>query len=77
MQGVLAVILLLHEKIFCVEDDELYARMLTHMLSLNPAFKVIAWKSGKELLHQLHASPDVVTLDLHLPDIAGIELMGK
>ena len=65
------------KKIFCVEDDELFARMLTHKLSLNLDFEVIAQKSGKELLHQLHASPDVVTLDLHLPAIAGIKLMGK
>lgn len=63
------------KKIFCVEDDELFARMLTHKLSLNPDFEVIACRSGQDLLNQLNASPDVVTLDLNLPDIEGIELM--
>lgn len=63
------------KKIFCVEDDELFARMLTHKLSLNLDFEVIACRSGQDLLYQLNASPDVVTLDLNLPDIEGIELM--
>jgi DNA-binding NtrC family response regulator len=65
------------KKIFCVEDDELFARMLTHKLSLNPDFEVSAYKSGKDLLNQLNDFPDVVTLDLNLPDIEGIELMEK
>lgn len=65
------------KRIFCVEDDELFARMLTHKLSLNPDFQVSAYKSGKDLLNQLNHYPDVVTLDLNLPDIEGIELMER
>lgn len=65
------------KKIFCVEDDELFARMLTHKLSLNPDFEVSTCRNGKDLLNQLHASPDVITLDLNLPDIEGAELMEK
>lgn len=65
------------KKIFCVEDDELFARMLTHKLSLNPDFEVVTCRSGNDFLKEMGVSPDVVTLDLNLPDIEGAELMEK
>lgn len=63
------------KKIFCVEDDELYQRMLKHRLSLNPEFEVTSFSNGADLLKQLNKEPDVVTLDLNLPDVAGLSLM--
>jgi two-component system, NtrC family, response regulator AtoC len=65
------------KRIFCVEDDELYKRMLNHKLSLNPEFEVHTFLTGKELLERIDQDPDVVTLDLNLPDIDGIELMAQ
>ena len=63
------------KKIFCVEDDELFQRMINHKLSLNPEFEVTSFMNGNDLLGQIMLEPDVVTLDLNLPDISGLELM--
>jgi two-component system response regulator AtoC len=65
------------KKIFCVEDDELFIRMLKYKLSLNPEFEIKTFLTGKELLSKIHEEPDVVTLDLNLPDIDGVSLMEK
>ncbi|MCU0370348.1 MAG: sigma-54 dependent transcriptional regulator [Bacteroidales bacterium] len=64
-------------KIFVVEDNEWYNRLLVHHLNMNPDFEVSSFLSGKELLNHLHESPDIITLDYRLPDIKGSELLKK
>ncbi len=64
-------------KIFVVEDNEWYNRLLVHHLNMNPDFEVKSYLSGKELLNNLHDSPDIITLDYRLPDIKGTELLKK
>ena len=66
-----------HIKIFVVEDNEWYNRLLVHHLNMNPDFEVKSFLSGKELLNHLHESPDIITLDYRLPDIKGSELLRK
>nr|WP_320023559.1 sigma-54 dependent transcriptional regulator [uncultured Draconibacterium sp.] len=62
-------------KIFVVEDDEWYRRLLVHNLSMNPDYEVKAFGTGKECLNNLHELPDVVTLDYRLPDMKGLEVL--
>ncbi|WP_297099482.1 sigma-54 dependent transcriptional regulator [uncultured Draconibacterium sp.] len=62
-------------KIFVVEDDEWYRRLLVHNLSLNPDYEIQAFGTGKECLSNLHELPDVVTLDYRLPDMKGLEVL--
>src|SRR6188508_2861181 len=64
-------------KIFIVEDDEWYGKMLEYTFKLNPDDQVIRYSSGKEFLKRLDEQPDVVTLDFHLPDSDGAELLKK
>lgn len=64
-------------KIFIVEDDEFYANMLKYHLSLNPDHAVEMYHSGKDILNNLHKKPDLITLDYHLPDTNGKELLKK
>lgn len=66
-----------HFRIFVVEDDDWYNRFLVHHLSMNPEFEVKGFKSGMELLKNLHESPDMITLDFRLPDIKGNDLLRK
>jgi DNA-binding NtrC family response regulator len=61
--------------IFCVEDDEFYAAMLHHKLSLNPDYKVSTFNDAKSLLDKISDFPDIVTLDYQLPDMDGAELL--
>ena len=64
-------------KIFLVEDDEFYGKLLRHHLSLNPDYDVEVYTSGKELLENIYKRPDVISLDYSLPDISGAELLRK
>jgi two-component system, NtrC family, response regulator AtoC len=62
-------------KIFVVEDDEWYSRLLVHTLSLNPDFEIQSFGTGKDCLANLHQEPDIITLDYRLPDMKGLEVL--
>ena len=62
-------------KIFVVEDDEWYSRLLVHTLSLNPDYEIQAFGNGKDCLSNLHQQPDIITLDYRLPDMKGLEVL--
>ncbi len=62
-------------KIFVVEDNEWYNKLLVHNLSLNPDFDIESYTNGAECIKNLNHQPDVVTLDYRLPDMKGIEVL--
>jgi two-component system response regulator AtoC len=62
-------------KIFVVEDDEWYNRLLVHTLSLNPDYEIQSFTTGKDCLDNLHQEPDIITLDYRLPDTKGLEVL--
>ena len=62
-------------KIFVVEDDEWYNRLLVHTLSLNPDYEIQSFTTGKDCLDNLHQEPDIITLDYRLPDMKGLEVL--
>jgi len=62
-------------KIFVVEDDEWYRRLLVHNLSLNPDYEIQAFENGKDCLASLDEHPDLITLDYRLPDMKGLEVL--
>ena len=62
-------------KIFVIEDDEWYSRLLVHTLSLNPDFEIHSFSTGKDCLANLYQEPDVITLDYRLPDMKGLEVL--
>ncbi len=64
-------------KIFVVEDDDWYNRLLVHHLSLNPDYQVISFTNGKDCIDNLNKEPDVVTLDYRLPDMKGLDVLKK
>lgn len=64
-------------KIFVVEDDEWYRRLLEYNLSLDPEFEVLAFPDAKSCLAQLHERPDLITLDYRLPDMKGTEALRR
>jgi two-component system response regulator AtoC len=66
-----------HLRIFVVEDNEWYNRLLVHTLSLNPDYEVKSFFNAGDLLKSLHESPDIVTLDYRLPDISGLEVLKR
>ncbi len=64
-------------RIFIIEDDEMYGKVLRHQLSLNPENEVSLFQSGKEFLKHLHQKPDLITLDYSLPDMTGQEVLKR
>jgi DNA-binding NtrC family response regulator len=64
-------------KIFVVEDNEWYNRLLVHTLSLNVDYEVKSFHNAGDFLNSLHELPDVVTLDYRLPDMNGLDLLKK
>jgi two-component system, NtrC family, response regulator AtoC len=64
-------------KIFVVEDNDWYNRLLVHTLSLNPDYEIKSFVNGGDFLTCLHESPDIVTLDYRLPDMTGLELLKR
>lgn len=62
-------------KVFVVEDNEWYNRLLVHTLSLNPDYEVTGFFNGKDCINRLNDVPDVITLDYRLPDMSGLEVL--
>lgn len=67
----------MHYKIFVVDDNPLFVRVVQKTLQDNPEFDVCAIPTGRELLKRLEERPDIITLDYTLPDSNGKELLEK
>lgn len=64
-------------KIFVVEDNEWYNKLLVYTLSLNPDYEVTGFFNARDFLNSLNESPDIVTLDYRLPDSTGLEILKR
>lgn len=62
-------------RIFIAEDDIIFAKMLSHHLSLNPEYEVEIFPDGKNLIKNLYRNPSLISLDYHLPDMTGLEAL--
>jgi two-component system, NtrC family, response regulator AtoC len=62
-------------KIYVVEDNDWYNRLLVHTLSLNPDYEVKSFFNGRDFLAAMKEPPDIVTLDYRLPDMTGGDLL--
>lgn len=56
-------------KVWCVEDDPVYAKFLEYGLRQNTNHNVTLFQSGKEFIQSFPEDVDVVTLDYRLPDV--------
>ncbi|PIQ22858.1 MAG: regulator, partial [Cytophagales bacterium CG18_big_fil_WC_8_21_14_2_50_42_9] len=62
-------------KIFVVEDDIWYCKLLEYHLSLNPDYEIKKMHSAQECLSHLYENPAIITLDYSLPDKNGVALL--
>ncbi|MBC7652079.1 MAG: sigma-54-dependent Fis family transcriptional regulator [Deinococcales bacterium] len=63
--------------IFMVEDDKWYGEMLQYHISLNPDYTVTLFETAKDCLSKLYLQPDLITIDISLPDMNGDKLYQK
>ena len=64
-------------RIFLVEDDPVYQKMVRYILEMDPDHEVFAFSTGQECLANLQLEPDVISLDYSLPDMSGAEVLRK
>lgn len=64
-------------KIFVVEDDKFYNKLIEHHLKLNPDFEIQTFYNGQDLLDKLSDNPDIISLDFSLPDMTGHDVLAK
>ena len=64
-------------RIFVVDDDRHYARMISYHLDKNPEYDVSVFAEGQEVLNKLDEQPHLVVLDIMMPGIGGIETLRR
>lgn len=62
-------------KIFVVEDDPVYMKLVQYVAELNPDHVVKTFSTGKDCLDHLHENPALITLDYSLPDSTGEDVL--
>lgn len=64
-------------RIFVVEDDPIYQRMIKYLMEFDPDHEVYVFSTGQECLQQLDKQPNIISLDYSLPDMTGEEVLRK
>lgn len=62
-------------KIFVVDDNTLFLKVLCKTLELNEMYDVVPISSGNECIERLNEQPNIVSLDYTLPDYNGKEVL--
>lgn len=63
--------------IFIVDDEESILKMLSHWVKNQWGYNVKTFTNGTDALNAVSENPDLVLLDIMLPDINGNEVLGK
>ncbi|MEL6672292.1 MAG: sigma-54 dependent transcriptional regulator [Bacteroidota bacterium] len=62
-------------KVFIVEDDLIFGKVLQRALEQQDNFDVKVFQSGQDFISNLHQNPDIVSIDYNLPDMNGLEIL--
>lgn len=62
-------------RIYIVDDDRHYARMLSYRLDKNANYEVKVFHGGEEVLKNLDEKPDLMLLDIMMPGVDGVEVL--
>jgi len=67
----------LNKLVFIIDDEESILKMLVHWLKHQWGYNVRSFTKGMDAYNALNENPDLVLLDIMLPDINGIDLLIK
>jgi FixJ family two-component response regulator len=60
-------------RIAIVEDDPAVRKALARLLSAS-SFEVMSYESARDFVESDHAFPECLVLDVHMPDVGGLDL---
>lgn len=63
--------------VFIIDDEESILKMITHWVKGQWGYSVKSFGNGTDALNSLSEDPDLVLLDIMLPDINGNEVLSK
>ena len=61
--------------IYIVDDEDSILKMLTHWVKNQWGYKIKTFMNGNDMLDVISEKPDLILLDIMLPDINGIEIL--
>jgi len=66
-------------KVFIIEDDEIFAKTVQIFLknTMKSELDIYRFTSGSECMGSIHLNPNLVIIDLNLPDMPGLHLLSK
>jgi DNA-binding NtrC family response regulator len=67
----------LEKLIFLVDDEDSILKMLTHWVKNQWNYKIKTFTNGQTVIDSLSDDPDLILLDIMLPDINGNEVLNK
>lgn len=66
----------LHGTVLYIEDEPVNVVAVEHLLAAHPGVRLLHAATGREGVHLAQTEhPDFVLLDMHLPDIGGLEVV--
>ncbi|MDP2038817.1 MAG: sigma-54 dependent transcriptional regulator [Ignavibacteria bacterium] len=67
----------MEKQIFIIDDEESILKMLSHWVKNQWGYNVKIFTNGHDALNALSENPDLILLDIMLPDINGNEVLGR
>lgn len=64
-------------KVFVVDDDPVYSMMIGETLKRHELLEFSYFTNAEDCVSSLHEGPKIITIDFHLPDANGLELLEK